>query len=160
MIKTRKHSIIASISGLLFTAPSLAFAQSSGHTLAWLIMVVMDYMNKGLFLLMGVAIVMFVFYVIRYYIMPNEDRKNANLYVMYSIIGFFVILSFWGLVNILQNTFGLQNDNNRPSSWYSFSNLFPTSGGSSRINGGTFNSGDGPVYEYNMNGTLNVLPSR
>ena len=56
--------------------------------------------------MMGFAVVLFTWFVIQYYIKPNEDRKNAGQYVMYSIIGFFVILSMWGLVNILSNTFG------------------------------------------------------
>lgn len=35
---------------------------------------------------------------------------------MWSIIGFFVILSFWGIVNIVTNTFKL--DSNAPSGFF------------------------------------------
>jgi len=91
--------------------------------LAYLIDLIAYYLNLALGLLMGIAVVMFVFYVIKYFIMPNEDRKQAGQYVMYSVIGFFVILSFWGLVNIVQNTFGLQNYGNN---WQNVQSLFPT----------------------------------
>ena len=84
-------------------------------------------LNDVLFLLMAVAVVVFVWQVIRYFILSAEtDRKNAGLYVMYSIIGFFVILSLWGIVNILSGTFGISNDANKPSSWSNFSNIFPS----------------------------------
>lgn len=108
--------------------PSVTLA--SGKTLASLINLIIGYLNVILVLLMGFAVVVFVYYVIKYYIMPNENRAEAGYYVMYSIIGFFVILSFWGLVNILQNTFSLKNEDNRPSSWASLNSLFPSSGSS------------------------------
>lgn len=107
--------------------PLVAFAQASvppsGKNLTWLIGLITYYLNLALGLMMGVALVMFVFYVIKYFIMPNEDRKEAGSYVMYSLIGFFVILSFWGLVNIVQNTFGLQNERN--SNWSQIYSIFP-----------------------------------
>lgn len=123
-------------------------------TLSDLVWIIIGYLNQALFLLMGVAIVMFVFYVIRLFMVPSsDDRTEAKNYVLYSVIGFFVILSFWGLVNILQNTFGLQNSRNRPSTWASFSNLFPS--GSSYQNQ-NYNQ---PYYMYE-NGTMRqVVPS-
>jgi len=128
-----KHTI-AILALLLF--PVITFA--AGKTLSDIIDLIIYYLNIILVLFMGAAVVIFVYHVIKYFILPNENRSEAGSYVLYSVIGFFVILSFWGLVNVLQNTFGLQNENNRPSSWASFSNLFP--GGSTNTGtGGTFN---------------------
>ena len=110
------------------TASSNCPATGSGRTLCSLINTVIGYMNQALFLLMGVAILIFVWYVIQYFIKPNEDRTNAASYVMYSIIGFFIILSFWGLVNIVQNTFGFQGQ--QAPAWGTFNSLFPSGGGS------------------------------
>lgn len=124
---TKKH-FKYTLSVLIATTPLLAFAASSG-TLKTLISSIIDYLNWALVLMMALAIVYFTWNVIKYYIMTNENRTEGNTYVMYSIIGFFVILSFWGLVNILQNSFGLSNQGNTPGSWASFSNIFP--GGSS-----------------------------
>jgi len=55
---------------------------------------------------------MFVWNVYKYFIAGSdnaESKKEAGLYVMWSLAGFFVILSFWGLVAILTNTFKLEN---------------------------------------------------
>lgn len=97
----------------------------TGPNLCTIINLIVGYLSQILFLLMAVAVVMFVWNVIKYFIRPDADRKEAGNYVMYSVIGFFVIMSLWGLVNILGNTFGLGNENNQPQSWQSFSNIFP-----------------------------------
>jgi len=107
--------------------PGVTFAET--QTLRTLIITITGYMNDLLFLMMGLAIVMFTWYVIQYFIKPDAERTEGAKYVMYALIGFFVLLSFWGIVNILQNTFGLKNEDNRPSSWQSFTNLFPGGGG-------------------------------
>lgn len=118
------HVYIASVVAL--SLPVVAFAAS--QTLSTLITKIVGYLNQFLVLLMGVAILAFVFYVIRYFILPNENRKDAGMYVLYSVVGFFVILSVWGLVNVLSNTFGLEG--NAPT-LNTIHNLFPGGGGAS-----------------------------
>ncbi len=108
--------------------PIIALAATNWE-LADVIYLVMRYLNMILILLMAVAVVFFVYNIIMYYVKPNENRSEAHQYLMWSIIGFFVILSFWGIVNVLQNTFGLQNEYNRPNSWTSFGSIFPGGGG-------------------------------
>ncbi len=127
IIMIKKTSFITALS---FLMPVIALAQTKDN-LGTLITKVIGYANQILFLMMGVAIVMFVFYVIKYFIKADANRVDGGKYVMYSVIGFFVILSFWGIVNILQNTFGLKNDTNRPAGWESFMNIFPGGGSSS-----------------------------
>jgi hypothetical protein len=134
-ISLKKITIVTAAVSVLI--PCISFA-ATRMALSDFIGIIMGYLNQGLFLIMGVAVVMFVFYVVTYFMKPGTDRAEAGQYVMYSLIGFFIVLSFWGLVNILQNTFGLQNEYNNPGSWGSFQNLFPT--GSSR---GTQSSGTG-----------------
>ncbi|MGC9605582.1 MAG: pilin [Minisyncoccia bacterium] len=126
-----KKKLIVFASVLPFILPTVVQAQTpvalncDPKTLCYVVSQVIAYLNLALSLLMAVAIVMFVWYVIKYYIRPNEERKQAGLYVMYSIIGFFVILSIWGIINILGSTFGLGNAGNQQKSWSSFVNLFP-----------------------------------
>ncbi len=82
-----------------------------------------SYMNKFLLLLMGFAVLMFVWNVVMYFIRPSEgDRAEGSKYIMWSLIGFFVILSMWGLVNVLTGTFNLDN---KPASWGQYFNIFP-----------------------------------
>lgn len=74
---------------------------------------VIDYINLGIYLLIALATVFFVYNIVNYFVIKTEgDRKEAGNYLMYSIIGLAVILSFWGLVNIVIKTFNL--DDSRP----------------------------------------------
>ncbi len=127
-MRTISSYCIASVAALFL--PLVAAAQTK-KTLATVIDLIISYANRILVLMMGIAVVMFVYYVIKYFIRADADRTEAGTYVMWSLIGFFVILSMWGLVNILQNTFGLQNELNRPSGWTSFTNIFPGGGSTS-----------------------------
>lgn len=83
------------------------------------------YINDALFLLMAVAVLVFVWQVIHYFILPNENRKDAGLYVLYAVVGFFVIFSLWGLVNILSGTFGGLSNSTHPQTWDNLKQIFP-----------------------------------
>ena len=135
---------------LIVVSPLVAFAQSTSSqcasgavTLCTVVSKIIGYLNQFLFLLIALAVVTFAYYVFKYFIKPNENRDEAAKYVMYSIVGFFVILSVWGLVNILQNTFGL---NNNAASMSQIGNIFPTGGGS-------FSSGNSATNAFNYGGT-------
>ena len=117
----KKYTYI--IPGLALLIPLTAFAQNN-KTLKDVIAIVAGYFNVALGLLMGLAVIMFVWYIINYFIKADANRAEAGQYLMWSLIGFFVILSLWGLVNILINTFDLGTGN--PSTWTGLKNLFPT----------------------------------
>lgn len=139
--KQSRNSYVFILSSILTTLPIIASAQVK--TLSTVINTIIYYLNQILVLMIGFAVVMFIWYIIQYFIRPDTDKKDAGTYVMYSLIGFFVILSFWGLVNILQNTFGLKNETNQPASWTSFKGLFPSgnSGSTGATNVSPFTSG-------------------
>lgn len=64
---------------------------------------------------MALATVFFVYNVVQYFVIKTDaDRKEAGNYLMYSIIGFAVVLSFWGMVNVVIQTFSLDN-NTKPN---------------------------------------------
>ncbi len=133
MLKKQSIYFLSLVALMIPTVTSAAQTICSGNKdLGCVIDTIVKYLNQVLVLMMGVAIVMFVFYIIKYYIMADANRVDGGKYVMFSLIGFFVILSFWGLVNILQNSFGLQNDANRPTGWQSFMQIFPGGGSSSQ----------------------------
>ena len=133
---------------IVLITPAIALAAQ--QTLGTLITKIVGYLNQALVLLMGVAVVFFVFYVIKYFILPNENRKEAGSYVLFSVLGFFVILAMWGLVNILSNTFGLEN--NAPT-LNTLHNLFPSSGGSNVNTNPVIDSGTVVIPE-NSNGNV------
>lgn len=109
-----KKIFISSV--ILLASAQAAFAQPSvgGNSgirdLRSLITFVIDYINQGIYLLMALATVYFVYNIVQYFIVKTDaDRKEAGTYLMYSIIGFAVILSFWGMVNVVIQTFSLNN---------------------------------------------------
>lgn len=61
--------------------------------------------------LFALATVAFLWGVIEYYINPDneEKRKKGKNFIIGGIIGLFVMLSMWGLVNVLSGTFNLTN---------------------------------------------------
>jgi cellulose synthase/poly-beta-1,6-N-acetylglucosamine synthase-like glycosyltransferase len=97
--------------------PSLVFAQSTAqnvsaqcatYTLACLISKVIGYFQQFITLIIALAMLVFVWNIFNYFFKADvSNKKDAGLYVLYSVIGFFVILSIWGLVAILKNTLNL-----------------------------------------------------
>lgn len=119
----KKYVQIATVYSLTL-APLLASA-ATNQTLKDVIGTIAGYLDLALKLIMGLAVLFFVWNVVKYFIINSDSAKRAEAaqYVMWSLIGFFVILSLWGLVNILMSTFSLNN--NTPGSLTSLPNLFP-----------------------------------
>lgn len=127
-MKKMKYVLTVLLTGAL---PSLAAAQalpatSNQVTVHTVLGVIVTYINDLLALLMGIAVALFVWYVIKYLMRPSTDRSEGGQYIMWSLIGFFVILSMWGIVNILMQTFNLGQQNS-PGTWASFTNVLPQS---------------------------------
>jgi hypothetical protein len=63
--------------------------------------------------LIGFAVLLFLLGVLRYVAAGDneEARKRGRDLIIYGIIGLAVMVSVWGLVNILTNTFGLEDSN-------------------------------------------------
>lgn len=67
---------------------------------------------------LAVAFLMFVWGVIRYFVIggANDDAKSKGKSLMvYAIAAFVLILIFWGIVNILTKSSGLQGGNIKPN---------------------------------------------
>ena len=57
-------------------------------------------------LLVAFAVIWIIYNVVRYIIKADsDDRKPIGNAILWGIVGLFVILSIWGLVNILRGTF-------------------------------------------------------
>ena len=89
--------------------PALAFAQAytPSQGLGGLFNFVNVILNRLVPLIISVAVVYFIYQVFRYTISNDEEaRAKAKTDIIYGIIGLFVMVSVWGLVAILQTTFG------------------------------------------------------
>ncbi len=61
-------------------------------------------------LIFAIAFIVFLWGIFKYFIASGanpEERVKGKSLLMYGLIGFAVMLSLWGLVNIAVNTFGL-----------------------------------------------------
>ena len=62
--------------------------------------------NIVIYFLISLAVIYIIWNTVHYFIRPaGADRKDAGMNILWGIIGLFVIVSIWGLVNILVNTF-------------------------------------------------------
>lgn len=63
--------------------------------------------NTVVVLLISFAVIWIIVNVVRYLIAggDGEKRKAGGLAILWGVVGLFVILSIWGLVAILKNTF-------------------------------------------------------
>lgn len=114
------------IASLLVLVPSVAFAQTSAITdVNGLTFKLTNLGNTFIGLLIAVAVIWIIFNVVRFIInADSEDRGKYRSAVLWGIVGLFVILSIWGLVKILTNTF--RTDTTTPVSSFPVVNYPPT----------------------------------
>lgn len=91
--------------GVLLT-PFMALAAQDVESL---IDKILGIINLVIPLLIAVAVVIFLYGVVKYITAgaSEESRKEARSVMLYGIIGLFVMVAVWGLVNVLVETFNL-----------------------------------------------------
>ncbi len=98
--------------GALFASPFLAFAQETyggQDNLFNILGVVSGLLNTLIPILITLAIVYFIWGVFKYATAKDGDAQAEGRTVMISgVIALFVIVSIWGLVALLNNTFGIE----------------------------------------------------
>ena len=93
---------------IAFAAPSIAMAQTSAVTdVNSLSAKLLGIGNTVTYILVAFAVIYIVWNVIHYLIMGSgeEGRSKSAMNILWGIVGLFVIVSIWGLVTILTNTF-------------------------------------------------------
>ena len=73
-------------------------------------------LNRIVTFLIALAVVWFIWNVIRY-AMSNEDdgKEKAKSQMIHGIIAIAVMVSIWGIVSLLRNAFGVESNNQLPS---------------------------------------------
>ncbi len=93
--------------------PALASAQITANSVGTIGQGAIQLINNVLVpLVFAIAFVVFIWGVFQYFIQGGADeekREAGKSLMLWGIIGFFVMASVWGLVNILRGTFVLQN---------------------------------------------------
>ena len=69
-------------------------------------------LNTSVIILISFSVVWIIVNVVRYLIAGGEeDRKKGGMAILWGVVGLFVILSIWGLVAILKNSFKTNSEN-------------------------------------------------
>lgn len=86
--------------------PAIAAAQVTDLNSA--LAFITGFINAAIPVLIGIAVLLFIWGVISFITAGDdaEKRSAARNRIIWGIVFIFVILSVWGLVNILLNTFG------------------------------------------------------
>lgn len=107
------------IAGVVSFLPSLAFAQTGIiNDVNSLTAKFTSLGNTAIGILIAFAVIWIIFNVVRFIMKADspDDRKPIQAAILWGIVGLFVILSIWGLVRILSNTF--RTDNRAPVESY------------------------------------------
>ena len=101
--------IVKIVAGSLWALPFMAGAQVVNPTyLSSLIGSAKGLLDQIVVFLIALAVVWFIWNVIKYAMSSDEDGKDkAKSQMIWGIIAIAVIVSVWGLVAILQNIFGV-----------------------------------------------------
>ncbi|MFA6601661.1 MAG: hypothetical protein WCT02_02260 [Candidatus Paceibacterota bacterium] len=99
------------IASLVVLAPSIVLAQANLNAITdvnSLSKRLFGIGNVVLYGLVALAVIFIVYNVVMYVIKPpsSEEKTAAGLNILWGIVGLFIIVSIWGLVNILVGTFG------------------------------------------------------
>ncbi len=112
----------------LVIVPHLAFAQSvsactgkgglgASDGIIGIICSLVSILNVLMPALILFATVWFIIGVVQYMMAKDEEaQKTSRSKMIHGIIALFVILSFWGLVKVLQETFGFSKSDNTVNS--------------------------------------------
>jgi heme/copper-type cytochrome/quinol oxidase subunit 2 len=116
MIMHKKIDItIAAVVGILVLLPTIVYAQTPG--IIGFIQIFLAIFNWFIAFLVALALVLFVWGVVKYIASQDDPtgRSAARSQIINGIVMLFVIISVWGLVNILAATFNLNNQATPPT---------------------------------------------
>lgn len=94
------------IASIVAFAPAVAFAQQQITDVNGLTTRLTNLGNTFIQILIAFAVIWIIYNVVRYIVKADsEDKGPIRSAILWGIVGLFVILSIWGLVRILSNTF-------------------------------------------------------
>ena len=105
-----------------FALPALAFAQTLNSVQSVGTFIITMINTVAVPVLFSIAFIVFIWGVFQTFILSGGDEEKQDKgksLMLYGLVGFFVMVSVWGLVNILVGTFNLNsNTPNYPQATY------------------------------------------
>ncbi|TAK57242.1 hypothetical protein EPO17_02545 [Patescibacteria group bacterium] len=127
--------------------PALVFAQAKITTFEGLVNKFITLIKYLVPLIFAIALVAFLWGIFQYFFSGAEKKEEAKDFLLYGIIGLFIMVSVWGLVRILTGTFLLENAQpNLPSLGGGY-NTTSGSGSGSTFNTNTVGGSSGGTYQ-------------
>lgn len=99
--------------GVLYLLPLVTLAQEFGEVSDFIGNII-GFINSTLVpLVFAIAFLIFLWGVFKYFILGGADegkREEGRQLMLYAIIGFVLMVSIWGIVNLLAGGLGLRED--------------------------------------------------
>ncbi len=110
--------IIYTLGSVAPFTPFLAFAQiattGGGGNFEKLLKNILEFTNDVLIpFIIGIGFLVFVYGMFKYFIAGGADegkREEGKSLMIYATLGFVLIIVFWGIVNLLTSSTGLEGD--------------------------------------------------
>lgn len=93
----------------LSAAPYLALAQGTGQGLNNIIRMISGIISSIIPILVALALIYFFWGLIKFILQSGDAKDEGKKYMIWGIIALFVMVSVWGIVNLLKESFGVQN---------------------------------------------------
>lgn len=94
----------------LYSQPVTVGGVTTQTSIAGIICKIAEFVNLIIPIVIGLAVLIFIWGVVQYVIAKEEEAKTEGRDKMiYGLIGLAVIVSVWGLVAVLKNSFGISN---------------------------------------------------
>ncbi|MFT7644442.1 MAG: uncharacterized membrane protein YidH (DUF202 family) [Candidatus Paceibacteria bacterium] len=107
--------VITSVSLLALPLSASAAFEATGGRLGTLLGEILTFANNVLIpFIIGIGFLVFVWGMFRFFIAggANEEAKEQGKSLMiYATLGFVLIIVFWGIINLLTSSTGLENGN-------------------------------------------------
>jgi len=100
---------IVSLGLVSVVTPFLAFAINDARgTFGYIIVTITSWINYIAPVLITLAVAYFIWGVISFMTAADEEKKkNGKSKIVNGLIGLFVIVSFWGIITLVRNTFSI-----------------------------------------------------
>lgn len=96
----------SSVAAAVALLPTLASAAS----LLDILVLASRFLNGVIGLFITLAIVVFFWGLIQYLVQVGEQKAEGLKIMFYGVIAIFVMVSLWGIIRLLQGTFGVTNN--------------------------------------------------
>ena len=99
--------MLSSLAFMVLTMPALASAVGLLDTLV----TVNRFLNGLIGVIITIAIIVFFWGLVRYLTDVGEKKHQGLIMMFYGLIAIFVMVSIWGIIHLLQNTFQISGQN-------------------------------------------------